>query len=72
MQPVPNASSRRLLSTVSACAYADVSRATLFRLARHGDLHPVRFGRRLVRWPVADLDSWIDRAARAGVEGGEV
>lgn len=53
----------RLLTTRHACRHADVSRATLFRAARRGDLHPVRLGKHFTRWPLADLDAWIDRAA---------
>jgi len=59
----------RQLATAAACRYASVSAATLFRAARRGELHPAHLGPRLTRWPVADLDAWMDRAA-AGAAGG--
>lgn len=70
MSPVSDMHPPRLLTTRHACAHADVSRATLFRAAKRGDLHPVRLGRHLTRWPMADLDAWIDSAANASAEGG--
>lgn len=54
----------RFLSTRHACTYADVSKATLFRVAKQGALHPVRFGKRFTRWSTADLDLWIEHARR--------
>jgi len=53
----------RLLTTRNACRHVDASRATLYRAARRGDLHPVRLSRHFTRWPLADLDAWIKRAA---------
>lgn len=61
-------SAGRLLTTRAAGARMSVSKATLFRAARRGDLHPVRLGGRLTRWPVADLDAWT-RAVRDGRDG---
>lgn len=52
----------RLLTTRNACRYVDASRATLYRAARRGDLHPVKLSRHFTRWPLADLDAWIKRA----------
>jgi len=53
----------RLLSTRHACQHVDMSKASLYRAARRGDLHPIRLGRHCTRWPVTDLDSWVERAA---------
>lgn len=59
----------RLLSTRHACQHVDMSRATLYRAAQRGDLHPIRLGRHCTRWPVTDLDSWVERATvEAGAE----
>lgn len=55
----------RLLTTTAAGCYAGVSRWTLFRAARRGELHPAHLGPRLIRWPVADLDAWISHATVA-------
>lgn len=55
-----------LLSTRGAAAYLSISRATLFRLARRGVLNPVRLGPHFTRWPKADLDSFVARAAEGG------
>lgn len=52
-----------LLSTRNAARYLDVSNATLFRLARRGLLNPVRLGPYFTRWPKADLDAYVTRAA---------
>lgn len=54
----------RLLTTRHACVYADISKATLFRRAKQGALHPVRFGKRFTRWSTTDLDLWIEHARR--------
>lgn len=64
-----NRTDLRLLSTRHACARADISKASLFRAARRGDLHPVHFGKRFTRWPLADLDAWIQRGAQRGDSG---
>ncbi|TAM98822.1 MAG: DNA-binding protein [Rhodanobacteraceae bacterium] len=53
----------QLLTTRHACRHADCSKATLFRAARRGDLHPVRLGRHMTRWPLVDLNEWVARAA---------
>lgn len=55
--------SPRLLTTRAACAYLSVSKATLFRAARRGELHPLRPARHFTRWQISDLDRWIDGAA---------
>ena len=65
--PTPPA---RLLTTTAAGRYAGVSRWTLFRAARRGELHPAHLGPRLTRWPVADLDAWIFRATTVARDGG--
>lgn len=57
-------SAGRLLNTRHACARVDVSKATLYRAAKQGELHPVRFGKRFTRWSTTDLDVWIERARR--------
>lgn len=60
----------RLFTTRGAAAYLAVSKATLFRAARRGDLNPVRLGPHFTRWPKADLDAWVARSAGGG-GGGE-
>jgi len=60
----------RLLTTADAGRYAAISTKTLYRLARRGELHPIRLGVSMTRWDVADIDAWIDRAAAAGAAGG--
>lgn len=56
----------RLLTTRDACRHINCDRATLFRAARRGELHPKRFTKRLVRWPLDDLDAWSSRAGTTG------
>lgn len=59
----------RLLSTRHACQHVDMSKATLYRAAQRGDLHPIRLGRHCTRWLVTDLDLWVERATvEAGTE----
>lgn len=53
----------RLLTTRDACRYISCNRATLFRAARRGELHPKRFGKRFVRWPLDDLNAWTGTPA---------
>ncbi|TAN03512.1 MAG: DNA-binding protein [Rhodanobacteraceae bacterium] len=65
MQPVQS-TEVLLLTTRSAARYLGVSRATLFRFARRGALNPVRLGAHFTRWPKADLDALVARAAEGG------
>jgi predicted DNA-binding transcriptional regulator AlpA len=60
----------RLLTTRHACERADVSRATLFRAARRGALHPVHLGQHFTRWSLDDIDAWINRAAGGSANHG--
>lgn len=56
----PDAASRPvLLSTEKAAAYLAISRRTLWALTEAKRIRAIRFGKRLVRYAVADLDAFI-------------
>lgn len=50
---------KRVLTTAHAAAYLDCSRATLYRAAHAGLIHPIHLWNNTVRWDVAELDAWV-------------
>ena len=49
--------------TVDACAYLNVSRATLYRLVRAGKIKPIPLGARARGYSYRDLDAFLASAA---------
>ena len=54
-----------LLTIDAACAVLAVSRQTLYRLIRAGELHPSRVGERL-RFRPADVRAYLERGRESG------
>lgn len=54
-----------LLDAREAAQALSVCERTLRDLAKRGEIHPVRIGRRCVRYSVADLQAWIERQQAA-------
>lgn len=48
-----------LITTREACDRLRISRGTLHRLIRDGELVPIRFGRRRNYYQPADLDAFV-------------
>ena len=54
-----------LYTPKQAAAALGISERTLYELTRRGDIPVLRFGKRNVRYDVADLRAWIDREKQA-------
>ncbi len=50
----------RLMNVNEVARFLGISRWTVYRLVRDGDLHAVRAGERL-RFRLADVDAYLDR-----------
>ena len=56
----------RLLRRTDLEARLGVTRATIYRLMREGDLpSPIRIGARAVRWHESEIDAWLASRPRA-------
>ena len=55
-----SAEARRYLSNSSAAEYTGLSRHTLWRASKRGEISPVRVGT-AVRWDRTDLDRFMSR-----------
>lgn len=51
----------------TACERGDVSRATINRAIKRGELNPIRKGPRMVLLVAAEFDSWLIRGATTNV-----
>lgn len=58
--PTPATLVRRCLKPADAAAYLSISKKTLERLTRRGEIPSIARGR-LRRYAVDDLDAWIER-----------
>ncbi len=54
-----------LLTPRQAAKTLNVSEGTLYALTKAGEIPVLRFGKRNVRYDVADLRAWIDREKQA-------
>ena len=55
-----------LLSTQRAAAYLAISRRTLWALTEAKRIRAIKFGKRLVRYAIADLDAFVAAHGRGG------
>ena len=62
--------SRRLITSVEAAEYLDISERHLWTITHRGDLPAIKLGRSK-RYSQADLDAYIDRRRQDGRSGSE-
>lgn len=63
--------SKRLLPRREVEQRTGLSRASIYRLMRRGELpEPIKVGPRAVRWPESEIDSWLAGRPRSRGDGG--
>jgi excisionase family DNA binding protein len=55
-----SAEARRYLSYTDAAEYTGLSRHSIWRASKRGEISPIRVGT-AVRWDRADLDRWLSQ-----------